>query len=400
MNARLICAAAIVLVAMLIPVGAAERPAPPTETTAVEQQPRHVDLAICLDTSGSMSGLIDSAKQKLWAIVNELAGARPRPVLRVALYHYGNSGLDAETGWVKQLSPLTNDLDKVYGELFKLTTNGGTELVARVVRSATQELDWSDDPNALRIIVVAGNEPATQDNEYKLQDICQATAAKGIIINTIHCGNTETGRQTGWADAARWADGKYAAIDQNGGTVTVQSPYDKQLAELSAKLNETYVAYGAAGEARRDNQVAQDANAASVNAPAAAERAAAKAGDLYRNDSWDLVDASEKEDFDIAEVPTEELPEKMREMSDEQKKQYVEEKRAERARIAGRIEELNEKRQAYVREQQEKQGLSEESAFDAVLRSAIRDQAQSKGMTFEKPETTEKEEEPAPEASS
>ncbi|MFW6066654.1 MAG: vWA domain-containing protein, partial [Planctomycetota bacterium] len=292
MNAKLIFAAAV-LAATLIPVGAAEEPASPAETTAAEQQPRHVDIAICLDTSGSMSGLIDSAKQKLWAIVNELAAARPRPVLRVALYHYGNTSLDAETGWVQQLSPLTDDLDKVYGELFKLSTNGGTELVARVVRSATQELEWSDDPNALRIIVVAGNEPATQDTEYKLQDICHAAAAKGIIINTIHCGDAETGRQTGWADAARWADGKYAAIDQNGGTVTVQSPYDKQLAELSAKLNETYVAYGAAGEGRRENQVAQDANAASVNAPAAAERAAAKAGALYRNDFWDLVDASE-----------------------------------------------------------------------------------------------------------
>jgi hypothetical protein len=358
-------------------------------------QPRHVDLAICLDTSGSMSGLIESAKQKLWAIVNELAAARPRPVFRVALYHYGNDGLNAENGWVQQLCPLTDDLDAVYGELFKLRTNGGTELVARVTRAATQELDWSEDTNALRIIVVAGNEPATQDKEYKLQDICHAAAGKGIIVNTIFCGSNAEGENTGWADAARWADGRYASIDQNSGTVVIQSPYDDKLADLSAKLNETYVAYGAAGETRAANQAAQDANAAAMNAPAAAQRAEAKATALYRNAEWDLVDAADEEGFDLAGVKKEDLPEPMREMSAREREEYVARKRRERARLQDEIKQLGRQRDAYVREQREKQGLSEGSAFDAALRQAVREQAESKGMAFETQEPV-----PAPEGGS
>ncbi len=288
---------------------------PPTKDLA-----KPVDLVICLDTSGSMSGLIESAKQKLWAVVNELATARPRPALRVALYHYGNNGLDKETGWVQQLCELTDDLDTVYGKLFALRTNGGSEYVARVVRAATDQLSWSDDPAALKIIFVAGNEPATQDPTYPLKDICAAAVAKGIIINTIHCGDVETGRQTGWADAAKWADGQYAAIDQDHGTVVISTPHDTQLDELSRKLNTTYLAYGAAGHVGLAEQAAQDANAATVGGAAAAQRGSAKATALYRNVRWDLVDASQEEGFDLAKIKDADLPEEMRSMDLPQRK--------------------------------------------------------------------------------
>jgi Mg-chelatase subunit ChlD len=213
----------IAITLVIIPITATwAHPPCKVEVKCVRIVPREVDIAICLDTSGSMNGLIESAKQKLWAIVNELALARPRPKLRVALYHYGNDGLNSETGWVKQLCPLTDDLDKIYEELFKLRTNGGTELVSRVVRAATNNLNWSSQKNALKMIVVAGNEPATQDQKYDLHDICKTSINKGIIINTIFCGNPEQGRRTGWADAATWAEGQYSAIDQDRGTVIVK----------------------------------------------------------------------------------------------------------------------------------------------------------------------------------
>ncbi len=210
--------------------GSAEKPAP--------RERRHVDLVICLDTSGSMTKLIEAAKQKLWSVVNELATAKPKPVLRVGLYQYGNDGLSRENGWVERLCPLTDDLDEVYGKLFALRTNGGTEYVARVIRAATNELKWNMDKGTLRMIFVAGNEPATQDEKtYKLQDICKAAVTKGIIVNTIFCNDEATGRRTGWADAAAWADGKYAAINRRVGTVVISTPYDKKLAELLNELD-------------------------------------------------------------------------------------------------------------------------------------------------------------------
>ena len=346
---------------------------------------RPIDLAICLDTSNSMDGLIGSAKQKLWAAVNELATARPRPALRVALYQYGNNSLDKEVGCVQQVCELTDDLDTVYGKLFALTTNGGTEYVARVVRSATQELKWSKDKNALRMIFVAGNEPATQDGKYKLETICAASAAKGIIINTIFCGDEATGRTTGWADAARWADGRYAAIDQDGGTVVINTPYDKRLVELSAELNKTYVAYGRRGGAGKGNQSAQDANARKLGSAAAAQRAASKSTTMYTNSSWDIVDAANNGKVDVDKLKDEELPEEMKKMTPEQRKEYVAKKTAERAKVQKEIKDLSAKRDAHVKKEMEKKGLDDKHSFDAALRTAVREQAKSKDFKFEKP---------------
>lgn len=354
------------------------------DKAAPAQPDKHIDLVICLDTSGSMRGLIESAKQKLWAVVNELATARPRSKLRVALYHYGNSGLSRGSGWVQQLSNLTGDLDAIYTKLFALSTNGGTEYVARVVRAATNELDWNMDKGTLRVLFVAGNEPATQDKQFPLQQICKAAASKGIVVNTIFCGPDATGRKTGWQDAAKWADGRYAFIDQDRGTVVISTPYDKKLAELSGQLNTTYVTYGRLGTQGAAMQKATDAKARGMNAPAAAERAQAKASGLYRNVKWDLVDAIEAGKVKVGDLAEAELPGEMQKMTPEQRKAHVEAKAKRRGEIQKQIRELAAKRDAYLKEQMAKKGLSDKRSLDAALREAVRTQAERKDFKFEK----------------
>lgn len=377
--------AAVLLTGMFVLLPAAEEgSAKAAKKPEPAQAQRHVDLVICLDTSNSMDGLIASAKQKLWAVVNELATARPRPKLRVGLYQYGNDSLDSGTGWVQRVCELSADLDTVYGKLFALKTNGGTEYVARVVRAATRELDWHAGRGTLRMIFVAGNEAATQDTKYKLRDICKEAISKGIIVNSIFCGPTAQGRKTGWADVAAWTDGRYAAIDQDHGTVAIQTPYDKKLAELGQQLNKTYLAYGAKGRAGRSNQVLQDTNAATLGAPATAQRVAAKSTVLYSNASWDLVDAVEQNNLQLEKLKEDELPEEMRKMSPEQRKAYVQKQHADRGRIQKEIQGLHAKRQEHVKKEMAKQGLSEDKAFDAVLRKAVREQAAKKGFEFDK----------------
>ena len=371
---------AIVTAALLLAIAAAAQ----AKSIVPAEPARHVDLAICLDTSGSMRGLIQSAKQKLWAVVNELATARPKPVLRVALYYYGSSRLKAEDGWVKQLCPLTGDLDTVYEKLFSLSAGGSTEYVARVMHEATTQLKWAKSKDALRIIFVAGNERATQDPVHKLRDTCKAAATSGIIVNTIYCGPEATGRSSGWSDAAAWADGQYAAIDHDRGTVVINTPHDKKLAELSAKLNTTYVGYGRAGKDGKGRQAAQDANASSLNVAAAAQRASAKSGGLYNNAGWDLVDASKEKDFDITKVKNEDLPEPMRKMSDTEKKAYVAKQAASRAGIQKEVMELSKKRDAFVKAEMAKNGLDEKASFDAALRKMVRTQAEKQNFKFEK----------------
>ncbi len=146
---------------LILAVAALGAAAPPTAAGREVQPPKQrvVELALCLDTSGSMSGLIDSARQKLWAIVNEIGRAEPAPVLRVALLTFGNNGHEPSDGWVRIESPFTSDLDLISQRLFALTTNGGTEYVGRVHQSAGR-LDWSPADDVLKLIVVAGNESA------------------------------------------------------------------------------------------------------------------------------------------------------------------------------------------------------------------------------------------------
>ena len=278
-----------------------------------------IDVAICLDVSGSMNGLINSAKMKLWDIVNDLAKVKPTPELRVALYSYGHTSYDPKAGWVRKEADLTNDLDLIYQKLNALTINGGEEYVARVCRDAIEQQKWSTDKNALKVIFVCGNEPASQDPMVKLKDVAEKAVAKDIVINAIFCGNPDQPDARDWKEFAPMAKGKFASIDQNRGTIVVQTPMDKELADLSGKLSNTYVAYGKEKDrkALQENQLAQDANAGKV-AGAAAPRAQTKASGLYRNDAWDLVDRTKNDKtFDVKKLKPEELPEEMRKMTPE-----------------------------------------------------------------------------------
>src|SRR5688572_3833388 len=205
-----------------------------------KEKPRDIDVVICLDISGSMDGLIESAKNKLWDIVNELAKVKPTPNLRVALYTYGEDTYDPKTGWVKKDLDLTTDLDLLYQKLFALKTNGGTEYATRVARDAVRDLKWSDKKGALKLIFVCGNEPASQDPLVKLKDAADFAKARDVIINPIYCGNPDDPDARDWREYAGLSGGRFATIDQNK-NVAIVTPVDKQLADLGLKLNATYV---------------------------------------------------------------------------------------------------------------------------------------------------------------
>jgi len=342
---------------------------------------RMIDLAICLDTSGSMDGLIDSARQKLWAIVNDLALAEPTPQLRVALLTFGNDGHLAENGWVEVQTPFTNDLDLVSSKLFALKTNGGTEFVGRVLHRAG-ELDWHPSDDALKLAIVAGNESADQDEARPFRDVCRALITNGIMVNSIYCGPATDQLAPAWKEVALLADGKFASIDQNEGTIVIETPFDDALNSLSTALNATYIPYGAKGEWGVQQQVVQDANAANLNTAAAAARCVTKGSALYCNSAWDLVDAAKGADFDLAAIKIEDLPEDLQEMTPGERAAYVEEMTRQRASVQKEITGATAKREAYIAEEMKRQSLDDSRSFDRVIRRAIRQQAESKGFTF------------------
>lgn len=357
-------------------------PAFAREAAPVKPAERPIDLVICLDTSGSMEGLLESAKQKIWDIVNELAKAQPKPRLRVGLYAYGTPEYGAESGYVRKLQDLSDDLDSVYAKLTPLKTNGGDEFVARVVRDATNDQPWSADKGALKIIVVAGNEPATQDPKFATPEVCKEAIRRGIVVNTIYCGPASNPEAEGWRDAARVADGQFASIDQQNGTVVIHTPFDKKLAELSADMNSTYLAYGARAKEGLARQEAADHASLAVSAPAAAARAVSKSSSLYANSRWDLVDASKDQDFKLESLREEELPEAMKKQTPKERADYLRGMTEKRAEMQKQVAELDAKRQAWIREEMKKSTGKGDSSFDAAVRQAIRSQAEKKGFAF------------------
>jgi hypothetical protein len=262
---------------------------------AVKPQPK-IQIAILLDTSGSMDGLINQTREQLWRIVNTFAVAKrdgQRAKLELALYEYGNDGLPAKNHFVRRVVPLTTDLDQVSEALFKLKTNGGEEYCGAVIGHATTELEWSGNLSDLKLIYIAGNEPFTQ-GPVRFQESVKAAISRGIVVNTIHAGTEGDGVNGQWATAAKLADGNFLFIDQNRAVARVNAPQDAELARLSLELNKTYVAYGKEGRVAAQRQVAQDSNAGTVSASSVATRAKAKASAAYNNSGWDLVDAKKE----------------------------------------------------------------------------------------------------------
>jgi len=325
----------------------------------VAERVPHVQMAILLDTSNSMDGLINQARTQLWAIVNEFAKTElggKLPVLEVALYEYGNDNLPPTEGFVRLVVPFTSDLDKVSEALFALTTNGGQEYCGKVIDDAVRQLVWSQEKKDLKCIFIAGNELFTQGTvEY--QKACQAAAAKGITVSTIFCGNHEEGIRTEWQRGAQLADGSYLSIDQNQAVAVIAAPQDQDLARLSAELSKTYLPYGVAKKRLEysERQTAQDANAAKADLSAAASRAVFKASNLYQNTQWDLVDAVEQGQVRLEELPADQLPEELRSMPVAGRKTHVEKMAQQRRQIQEQIKSLNSQRSVFLADQQRKQ---------------------------------------------
>jgi len=353
------------------------------ETKPVTDQEALVQIAILLDTSSSMNGLIEQAKTQLWKIVNEFNDAKQgdkTPVVQVALYEYGNNGLSVGSNYIRQVLPFTRDLDKVSEQLFKLTTNGGDEYCGAVIREALDKLAWDKDGQVYKAIFIAGNEPFTQ-GPVNSQDACKAAIQKGVVVNTIHCGNQGDGENGGWRTGAALAEGRFLTIDQDKAIVHIEAPQDKEITQLSIELNKTYIMYGKDGRRGASNQVAQDSNASFYEkAGAAVQRALTKANSSYSNGGWDLVDANKKSGIKLDKIPEADLPPEVKALAPEKRQAYLDEKAAEREKIQAQINKLNEERQKYVAEKAKESGAND--TLDKAMVKAVREQAAKKAITF------------------
>ena len=351
----------------------------PEEKTKVRQT---IKVALLLDTSNSMDGLINQAKTQLWEIINELSYAKygiQEPDLEIALYEYGNDRLESSDGYIRQVLPFSNDLDDISEKLFSLVTNGGKEYCGQVINSSIKELDWGIDTNDLKLIFIAGNEPFTQ-GKINYKEVISDAKEKDIIINTIYCGDYQTGISGKWKDGAELGGGDYMTINQNKEIVHIVTPFDDAIIILNKQLNNTYIYYGNRGKQKFSNQSKQDSNALEINQSVVVKRAVSKSNRLYENASWDLVDKAKKSAIDYSEIDRKKLPVELQKKSDEELKKYVEEQDKIRSKIKVKINELNRKRKIFIAKKQNES--MKKGALDNVIIQAIKKQAKAKNYSW------------------
>jgi len=343
-----------------------------------------VQIGILLDTSGSMRGLINQAKDQLWKIVNEVSKANKYNkdvTIQVGLFEYGKSSLPGYEGYLQMLSPLTSDLDKVSEELFQLRTNGGEEYAGKVILESVNRFAWSDHKDDLKLLIIAGNESFAQGNVPYRKAIGKARR-NNIIVNTIFCGDLRQGKRMQWENGARLGNGKYFNINHNDRRVYIATPYDDEIIILGKKLNHTYVNYGAKKmrRAKRANVVKQDSNSKSLSKSSYIERNIVKSKKQYTQASSDMVTAYIENKDSISRISKENLPEALKGKSKKEIRKIIEKKKEERTVLQNKIKKLEIKRAKYITAKSTK---NENNLGSAIIKS-IRKQAKENGFVFVK----------------
>jgi Mg-chelatase subunit ChlD len=342
-----------------------------------------IEVCFVLDTTGSMGGLIEGAKRKIWSIANQMIGAKPAPELKIALIGYR----DRSDQYITKLFDLTDDIDVVHEKLmgFQADAGGDTpESVNQALDEAVHTISWSQDRSVLKIIFLVGDSPPHMDyrEDVKYPVTCQRAVKRDIIINTVQCG--ENAQTTPiWQEIAKLSEGAYNAIGQTGDMVVRATPIDAEISALNVSIGGTLVAYGSVSE--RNHVAIKQKAAEAVAAPVAADRLEynLRTGKAVQG-SGELLDAVSRGDVKLENVKKEQLPENLQKLSQSELKAYVEKKRAERAGLQKKLNELLVKRDAYLEAETKRLDGNRKDAFDEKVAETIRSQAARKGINYEK----------------
>jgi len=353
--------------------------AAPDERPVEASKPR-IEVCFVLDTTGSMGGLIEGAKEKIWAIANELIAAKPTPELKLALIGYRDRGDE----YVTQVTDLTADIDAIHARLTSFTANGGgdgPESVNQALHEAVTKISWSGDRDVLKIVFLVGDAPPHMDYEQDVRypEICKAAVTKDLVINAVQCGQSEDTARI-WKEIAALAEGKYIALVQTGGMVRIAAPQDEEIARLNRAIGGTLIGYGSSRASVAAKQAASEAAAPAAAADRLAYNAAT--GRAVQG-GGELLDSLDRGEVRLDDVKAEDLPEDLRGLSRQELATKIEAKRRERTELQGRLRELLAKRAAHV--EAERKRLAAEGkgdAFDEEVSSTVRDQAGRKGIEY------------------
>jgi hypothetical protein len=354
-------------------------------TTAQKTSSAKIQVAILLDVSNSMDGLIDQAKAQLWNMVNTVGKAKCEnitPKIEIALYEYGRSSNNLRDGYIKQISPFTTDLDQLSEYLFKLTTNGGDEYCSHVIFTSLQQLNWDAAPGTYKVIFIAGNEDFNQGN-IAWTAACAEAKKKAVIVNTIYCGDKMQGIKEHWNLAGECGNGSYTNINQNAKIDDISTPYDSTLFVLNQHLNNTYIGYGRNGAASARKQAEMDQANRTMSKSVMAGRVAVKSNaSVYQNAQWDLVDASKNDTAVLEKLELSSLPAEFKNKSRQEVKQIVNDKSIERTGIQKKIARVSQDREAFIAAERKKTNTGNVATLETEIEKIIRAQVKRFNMVI------------------
>jgi len=346
-----------------------------------------VDVVFVLDTTGSMSGLIQAAKEKIFSVAGSMASAQPAPEIRIGLVAYRDRG----DQYVTKVVDLSSDVDSVYAQLLDFTADGGgdgPESVNQALYDAVHAVSWSQDPNSYKVIFLVGDASPHMDyqDDVKYPATIAAAKQKGIVVNTVQCGD-DTDTQQRWLEVASLAGGEYFRVGQSGDAVAIATPFDADIASLSRSLDDTRVYYGTKDEmVRHEAKVAATAKLhATASEASRARRAgfnASASGAANAFGEGELVADVAAGRIDAAKVPPASLPAPMQEMSAEERVAYVTEQADKRQKLSKQIGDLAAKRDAYLVDHVKAKGGAKDS-FDDRVYAAVKEQAGKAGIEYD-----------------
>lgn len=346
-----------------------------------------IEVVFVLDTTGSMSGLIEAAKEKIWSIASSLAQAESAPEIRMGLVAYRDRG-DA---YVTRVTPLSSDLDSLYATLMDYRAGGGgdtPESVNKALHDALHQIAWSDEQDAYQAVFLVGDAPPHMDyqDEPRYPQTIADARARGIVVNAIQAGTAKaTGHE--WQKIAALGDGEYFRVDQSGSAVAIATPYDKKLARLSEELDGTRLYYGD-GETRAEKEAKVAATRKLHDAASTASRARRAVFNSSGSGATNLLGDNELVDdvasgrVDLDEINAEELPEPLQAMAAPAAKALVMEKAEQRQKLQTEIRRLSQQRSDFLKKKVEESGGAEAS-LDDRLYGAVREQAAAKGLKYD-----------------
>ena len=343
-----------------------QAPPPVTKPTIETREDGSADvqIALILDTSSSMDGLVAQARSQLWEMVSDLQigpDGDERKVA-VALYQYGNNRLPKSDGFIQQLAPLTTDLDLVTVKLHALSTSGGREYAPEAILRAADELDWSKDDGVERIIVIAGNEGFDQ-GKITRETAMARTGELNISVVPIFCANRGAtgGALASWQTAAELANTDFSSINSDLRVVQFKSPYDDQIRRTSQALEENRI-YGA--DYHKSEYTTQAESI--VDGTSAIDRALVQSRQM---DQKDMLTAYGKGALELDQVA---LPGAMANKSAEEKRSYLEAKVAVQANLKKELAELSSKRQQHIAQQRRRGGSPKINLGEAVKSNVLK----------------------------